>query len=100
MHPTVQTAAVGDNVTFECTVTNILPFIVMWMSDKTNVSNESSLLESHNGTVTLPLTLTNVTIKDYHTYTCSAKENNGKIFAVESALLSKLTYQLYCYIIS
>ena len=98
MHPTVQIAAVGDDVTFECTVTNIPLFTVTWMRDKTNVSNESLPFESLNGIVTLPLTLRNVTIKDYHTYICSAKDNNGKTFAVESALLSKLTYQLYCYI--
>ena len=87
MNPTVQVAAVGDDVTFECTVTNIPPFTVMWMSDKTNVSSQ---IESPNGTVTLPLTLTNVTDRDYRTYTCSAKDRNGNVFASESALLSKL----------
>ena len=87
MNPTVQVAAVGDDVTFECTVTNIPPFTVMWMSDKTNVSNQT---ESPNGMVTLRLTLTNVTDRDYHTYTCSAKDINGNVFASESALLSKL----------
>ena len=98
VHPEVQIAAVGDDVTFECTVTHIPPFTVMWMSDKTNVSNESSLLESLNGMVTLPLTLRNVTNTDYHTYTCSAIDNNDDTFVSESALLSKLTSLYYIYI--
>ena len=88
MNPRVQVAAVGDDVTFECTVTNIPPFTVMWMSDKTNVSSQ---IESPNGMATLPLTLTNVTDRDYRTYTCSAKDRNGNVFASESALLSKLS---------
>ena len=92
MDPPVQIAALGDNVTFKCTVTNIPPFTVMWMSDSTSQSNQSSL---RNRTVTLPLTLTNVTKTDYRTYICSAEDNNDKIFANEHVLLSKLTYQLY-----
>ena len=91
MHPEVQIAAIGDDVTFECTVTNIPPFTVMWMSDKTNVSNESSLLDSRNRMVTLHLTLRNVTNTDFHTYTCSVMDNNGETLVSESALLSKLT---------
>ena len=92
MDPPIQIAALGDNVTFKCTVTNISPFTVMWMSDRTSKSNQSSLC---NRTVTLPLTLTNVTKTDYRTYICSAEDNNNKTFAIKYALLSKLTYQLY-----
>ena len=62
------------------------------MSDRSNVSNQSSLLDSRNGIFTLPLTLTNVTNKDYHTYTCSAVDTNGNIFASEFAILGKLPY--------
>ena len=89
MHPAVQIAAVGDDVTFECTVNNIPPFTVMWMSDGSNVSRISSPLESRNGTVTLLLTLTNVTDRHFDTYICSAKDNNST-FASKPAVLSKL----------
>ena len=92
VNPTVQVAAVGDDVTFECTVTNIPPFIVTWLSDRSNVSKQSSLLDSENGIVTLRLTLTNVTNKDYHTYTCSAVDRTGTIFASKFAVLGKLLY--------
>ena len=90
MNPTVQVAAIGDNVTFNCTVTNISQVTVTWMSNGINLSNQSSPPESHNGMVTLLLNLTNVTNGDYHTYKCSAKYNNDIIFASKSAILSKL----------
>ena len=91
MYPAVQIAAVGDDVTFECTVNNIPLFTVMWMSDRTNASNQSLLSESLDGMVTLLLTLRNVTNRDYHSYTCIAIDNNGNTLVSESALLGKLT---------
>ena len=87
-----QCAAEGENVTFNCTVTGIgtRPFTVMWLNDA-NV-----LIDSINVTmnpVTFPLTLQNVTSKNYRNYTCVGRDDETMMnFVSASAILSgKLT---------
>lgn len=99
MYPAVQIASVGDDVTFECTVNSVPPFTVMWTSDRANVSKESLLFESRDGMVTLPLTLTNVTDRDFDTYICLAKANSTT-FASKPAVLSKLPLCAICMLVN
>ena len=90
-NPPQQVAAEGEDVTFECVVIrkSSTSFTVEWTSDKSDVlifSDES------NNTITLPLSLINVTNEDYQTYTCSGRDSDSnEIFVSASVVLSKLT---------
>ena len=92
--PPHQVAEETENTTLECTVIRKTddPFIIEWMSKNgTDPLSCSSLNESVNGTVTLPLMIDNVTSEDYQTYICIGRDNSSnKSFVNASAILSKL----------
>ena len=92
--PPHQVAEETNSTTLECTVIRKTgdPFIVEWMSKNgTDPLNCSSLDESMNGTVTLPLMIDNVMSEDYQTYICiGSDENSDEPFVEASAILSKL----------
>ena len=93
--PPHQVAEETESTILECTVirkTDDL-FIVEWMSKNgTDPLNYSSLNESVNGTVTLPLMIDNVMSEDYQTYICTGRddEDSDEPFVEASAILSKL----------
>ena len=93
--PPHQVAEETKNTTLECTVIRKTgdPFIVEWMSKNgTDPLSCSSLYESVNGTVTLPLMIDNVMSEDYQTYICTGRddEDSDEPFVEASAILSKL----------
>ena len=92
--PPHQVAEETESTTLECTVIRKIgfPFIVEWMSKNgTDLLNYSSLNESLNGTVTLPLIIDNVMSEDYQTYICIGRdEDSDEPFVDASAILSKL----------
>lgn len=101
MDPPVQVAMVGDNVTFDCTVSGTHPFTVMWTSDITvlesepSIDSDSSTSDQDGDMITLTLSLSNVTVGDFQTYICSARSDATNVtFAKMGALLSKSTKPL------
>ena len=94
VNPPHQLAEETENTTLECTVIRKTgdPFIVEWMSKNgTVLLSNSSLDESVNGRVTLPLIIDNVMSGDYQTYICiGSDESSDEPFVQASANLSKL----------
>ena len=94
MDYTSQVAAIGDDVTFKCTVRGIPPFTVTWMNSSREVLSETSIDSSDDvSTGVVFLSLMNITTEDYQTYTCSGinDDENETAFVSESVILSKLT---------
>ena len=93
--PPHQLAKENTSTTLECTVIRKtgVQFIVVWMSKNgTDPLSSSSLNESMDGTVTLPLMIDNVTSENYQTYICTGRddEDSNESFVEASAILSKL----------